>query len=342
MEDGWRVVVACPGEGDLAGWVREAGAAWYELPLSRQPAVTDAAVVLRLRQLLAGVDVVHLHSSKAGAVGRAALATMPPRQRPKSVFTPHAWSWLVGGRLAPIYQWVERRMAGICDTIVAVSDAERDVGTAALGPRAAGRIVVIPNGVDLDRFSPVGPSADRPAGPLIVCVARLAHQKGQDIAIRSLGLMRTTGATLRLVGAGPDAELRTLAAELGVADRVEFAGPSPDPSAHVRAADVVVVPSRWDGLSLSLLEAMACGRPVVASAVPGSEAVDGAGLVVAVDDPRPLAEAIDRLLDDPDLRGRLGQAGRARATELFDQRRRMAEVVALWGALLEERSSRAH
>ena len=112
------------------------------------------------------------------------------RQRPMIVFTPHAWSWSVGGRLAPLYRTIERLLGRRSDAIVAVSEAEAEQGRAVLGG-AARNMSVIVNGVDRDRFSPVGPSAERdPSVPLIVCVGRLCEQKGQDIAIRALSRLR--------------------------------------------------------------------------------------------------------------------------------------------------------
>jgi glycosyltransferase involved in cell wall biosynthesis len=111
---------------------------------------------------------------------------------------------------------------------------------------------------------------------------------------------------------------------------VTFAGHVADPRPELAAADVVIVPSRWDGLSLSLLEAMAAGAAIVATRVSGSSAVDGAGVIVAPEDPRALAEGIDRLLADPAERDRLGKAARARAVEQFDVRHTTARTLMLW------------
>ena len=129
---------------------------------------------------------------------------------------------------------------------------------------------MIANGVDVDRFTPDGPASSRTDRPLITCVGRLTEAKGQAVLIRAFADLRDTDATLRLVGEGDaEQELRSLAVEAAVDDRIEWAGNSAAPELEYRAADVVVVPSRWDGLSLVLLEAMACGAAIVATTVTG-------------------------------------------------------------------------
>ena len=103
-----------------------------------------------------------------------------------------------------------------------------------------------------------------------------------------------------------------------------------DPAPDVRAADVVVVPSRYDGMALVLLEAMACGAAIVATQVPGSSALGDAGEIVPVEDPRALAEAVDRLLADPDRRRSLGLAARERVAEHYPLERSLETIISLW------------
>ena len=326
------VTVACPRHSDLPGWIADAGAHWHPLPMVRQPTPGDISAVLRMRRLFAAADVVHLHSSKAGALGRLALRSLGKRA-PASCFTPHGWSWLVGGRMAPVYRIYERLAAAWTDVIVAVSDEEAAAGRGVLPPGLA-RMTVIPNGVDTERFCVEGPRASRSAQPLIVCAGRLTVQKGQDLAVRAVALLGTAGARLRLVGEGPDTTtLRKLAAALGVADRVEFTGHC-DPRPHLRAADVVLVPSRWEGLSFVLLEAMACGKAVVTTAAAGSGVVGDAGVVAPPDSgPAGLAAALDELLADEPRRRRHGERARARVCERFAAQRMLTAYLDLWEAL---------
>lgn len=339
---GHHVTVACPGpdKGPLAGWIQSAGAKHEALDMARRPALRDALDLWSIRRLAQGRDVVHLHSSKAAALGRVAAVSLG-RCRPAVVVTPHYWSWLVGGRLAGLYRWIERVLARRCDAIVAVSEAEAIEGRAVL-TGAADHITVIHNGVDRVRFSPDGPRADRgPGSPLIVCVGRLSEQKGQDLAIRALARVSDPTARLRLVGAesthGEKERLEALAASLGVADRIEWRGQVDDAAPELRAADVVIAPSRWEGMSLVFLEAMACGAALVVADVFGSEVVEGPGVIVPPDDPGTLAGAIDTLLRDAPLRRRLGEAARHRSAS-YDLATTMRRNIDLWSDLASART----
>jgi glycosyltransferase involved in cell wall biosynthesis len=332
VDAGYHVTVACPAGGHLPAWVQQRGAAWERLEMRRPPHPSDIMAVMRLRRLARTHDLVHLHSSKAGVVGRLAVASLGPR-RPPVVFTPHGWSWLVGGRLAPLYRWTERVVLPLATALVAVSEEERAHGRAVLGPRAA-RIVVNPNGVDTRRFSPDGPVAERSDAPLIVFVGRLCHQRAPDVAVAALALMRTPSVLLRLVGDGEDrAAVEELVTALGLDGRVEFSGFRPEPAPDLRAADIVVIPSRYDGMALILLEAMACGAAIVATWVPGTSALGGTGHLVPVEDPQSLAETVDALLADPQRRRQLGAAARARAVENYSLQRSLQGILKLWRGL---------
>lgn len=329
---GYQVTVACPAAGHLSAWVQQRGAAWERLEMRRSAHPSDILAMMRLRRLARTHDLVHLHSSKAGIAGRLAVASLGPR-RPPVVFTPHGWSWLVGGRLAPLYRWTERIVLPLTTTVIAVSEEERAHGRAVLGPPAA-RILVNPNGVDSRRFSPEGPAADRPEAPLLVCVGRLCHARAPDVAVAALALMRTPSARLRLIGDGEDrAAVEELVTALGLDGRVEFIGFRPEPAPDLRAADVVVIPSRYDGMALVLLEAMACGAAIVATRVPGTSALGEAGQLVPIEDPRSLAEAVDALLADPQRRHRLGAAARAQVVENYSLERSLRGILNLWQGL---------
>jgi glycosyltransferase involved in cell wall biosynthesis len=244
--------------------------------------------------------------------------------------------------MASIYKVFEWALRDTTDVTVAVSAAERALGEPVIGrrwpwsSRKDGRpdVRVIPNGVDLGRFTPQGAVALRSSEPLVVCVGRLARQKGQDVAVEALARMATGTARLRLVGSSqPEqhAALVELASRLGVLDRVELFGPSDDPAAHFRSADVVVLPSRWEAMSLSLIEAMACGTAVVASAVAGTELLaNGAGVLVPPGDPTALAGAVDQLLADPAWRQQLAGVARQRAESEADLAVAVAANLRLW------------
>ena len=324
------VTVACPAAGGLHDMVRAAGATWVEVDMQRAPSPLDLRHVATVRRLARGSDVVHLHSSKAGAVGRLALRSLGT-SRPPCVFTPHGWSWQSGGPLTGAYRAFERRAARWTDAIVAVSEEERDAGASVLGEAP---IEVIQNGVDVEHFAPDGARAPRPAEPLLVCVGRLAPPKAQDVAIRALAAMSDRTARLRLVGDGPDRPaLVELVGDLGLVDRVELIGEVADAAPHLRAADVLVMPSHSEGQSLAMLEAMACGTPVVTTAVAGSGAVGDTGRIVPVGDHRAMAVAVDELLADRDALADLGRRARARAVAEHDVHETTARNIAVWERL---------
>ena len=329
---GYEVTVACPSTCDLAAWAVQRGGRWERLEMRRSPHPSDVMAVARIRRLARSSDLVHLHSSKAGAVGRLALASLG-RQRPPSVFTPHAWSWLVGGRLSPAYRIFERIMLSVTSAVVAVSEEEKAEALAVLGARAA-RIEVNLNGVDVGRFCPQGPVTGRPAEPLLVCVGRLCRQRAPDVAVAALAQMQTPGVRLRLVGDGEDRPaLEAQIGALGLTGRVELVGFRPDPAPDLRAADVVVIPSRYDGMALVLLEAMACGAAITATRVAGSSVLEGAGQLIPAEDPASLARAADALLADPGRRRRLRRAARRAAVDKCRLQLSLEGTLRLWQRL---------
>ncbi|WP_046919899.1 glycosyltransferase family 4 protein, partial [Streptomyces stelliscabiei] len=205
------------------------------------------------------------------------------------------------------------------------------------------RWTVIPNGVDAGRFHPAAVDTVRagipllagvdPAAPLVVCVGRLCRQKGQDVLLAAWDavLRQVPGARLVLVGDGPEGErLRALAPE-----SVLFAGGVTDAVPWYQAADLVVLPSRWEGMALAPLEAMACGRPVVLSDVDGArESLPPGQEPVPVEDPAALAGAVARLLRDPLLRESLGHQGRHHVLTTHDVRHTNEAVADVYRELL--------
>jgi glycosyltransferase involved in cell wall biosynthesis len=180
-------------------------------------------------------------------------------------------------------------------------------------------IRVIPNGVDLDEFAPA--AGAREPGPLrLLAVGRLVRQKGLGHVIAALAAA-PADRFLTIVGDGPDRpELEAEARRLGVADRVRFTGWAaraalPD---HYRQADVFVLPSFEEGMANAVLEALAAGLPIVASAVYGNRDLVGAdnGILVAPADASAIAAAIAALAADPTARARMAEASRARALAL--------------------------
>ncbi|MFG1927129.1 glycosyltransferase [Cryptosporangium sp. NPDC048952] len=191
------------------------------------------------------------------------------------------------------------------------------------------RIRVVPCGVDMEMFSPSGAVEARGSRPRLLQVGRLVPRKGADIALRALlsipdaELLLAGGPDLDAVGADPEAQrLLALAESLGVADRLVLLGgvDRDRMPALFRSADVVLCPPRYEPFGIVPLEAMACARPVVASAVGGhlDTVADGrTGYLVPPENPEALARAVTSLLDSPSTREAFGAAGRRRVESRY-------------------------
>jgi glycosyltransferase involved in cell wall biosynthesis len=209
------------------------------------------------------------------------------------------------------------------------------------------RIFFLPNAVDVDRFRPAPPSeraaAKQSVGltadtPVVGTVARLIPRKGIDVLLRALSAVRHTHHThLLVIGSGPlQQELHDLTHELGLSGRVSWPGVQADPSTWLRAMDVFVFPSRREGSPNAVLEAMATGLPIVATAIGGVIDLleeDGAGVLVQPDDADALAGALIRVLGDPLLRQDLSQRARRRAVERFSLSANIPRLIDLYLAL---------
>jgi glycosyltransferase involved in cell wall biosynthesis len=182
------------------------------------------------------------------------------------------------------------------------------------------------NGYDPGELPARVPSREGKAGSQLValCIAAPVHKKGIDVLLRAFHAVAAGNRlTLRLLGDGPlRSELEALAGRLGISDRVAFLGERGRQEVfdELVRCDLLVMPSRHESESFGLatLEAMACGKPVIASAVGGLVELvtdNQTGLLVPRDDPDALAQAICRLIDDAALRARLGEAGRAKAQQ---------------------------
>jgi len=187
-------------------------------------------------------------------------------------------------------------------------------------------VEVLSPGIDVERVRASASAGELPllpGRPSLCCVARHDHVKGVDVLLRALPAVVASLAEvqLTLVGTGAEVETnRALAVELGIAGRVHFAGVFPDATPYIAAADLLVLPSRREGLPVVALEALALERPLVATAVGGtpSVVVDGeTGWLVPPEDPARLAEAIVSAGADPDEATRRARAGRALVEERF-------------------------
>ena len=199
--------------------------------------------------------------------------------------------------------------------IICVSDdVRRHAGSFGISEAT---LAVVPNGVDTARFVPRPRSPGDP--PVLMCVGRLIANKGPQHLLEGVARLRRQGVDARLlyVGGGPlEHRLRRRAHALGMDDRIRFLGRRQDVDALLAEADVFVRPSLTDGMSLSVLEAMAAGLPVVATDVSGTRELidDGiSGVVTPPGSVSALADGVARLLNDPSARERMGANARRRA-----------------------------
>ena len=314
------VVVAAHGPGPLRMAAEEAGARFIALRQVRRPVSPwrDLAGFLELVRLLRRErpDIVHASSSKAGVLGRlAAAATGVPIR----IFTVHGWAFAAHTGVASLlYRWVDRLGRRLTSVTICVSENDRLAGLRAR-TCSADRTVVIRNGVSVE----TAPRARHERGrPLLLSVGRLKAPKDFITLARALALLPESSFDALIIGDGPERpELEAELRRLGIDDRVRLAGEQSDVCGLLADADAFVLSSRSEGLPVSILEAMAAELPVVASRVGGvSElVVDGEnGFLVSPRDPQELATALARLVDDPDLRRRLGAVGRVRAETRFN------------------------
>ena len=298
-------------------------------PLRDPLATAEIAALLRRRR----PDLIQINSSKAGVIARAAARFAPGV---RTVFTAHGWAFSGrGGRSGAVYTAAERAAGRISDAIVCVSRHDLSLAVARHVGTPATRHV-IQNGIaDLAGVHPVRP------GPLrIVSVARLQEPKDLTSLVVAAATLKRTGIDVRveIVGEGPDRPLiEAVVAEHGARRFVHLLGHRDDVPELLQGADVFVLSSRWEGLPYSILEAMATGLPVVASAVGGVPELvaDGVtGHLVRPQDPGALAAALSDLAERPDRGRALGAAGRDVVRRRHSVEGMQGRYVALFDGLL--------
>lgn len=332
--------VACSDDGPLLGDLARFGVRTHRVAMTRK---LNPAAMVRLASIILHerIDQVHFHGTRAGLAACPA-AVLTGRVR---IYTVHGWSFHPRGSawLERIARLLEHMIVRFSQRVICVGDSDRRLGLR-LGILAEPRSRVIPNGVLPEAFMP-RPEDRRalraelalPEDWLLVSLfGRLTEQKGQRTFLEAARRLSGQKARFMLVGDGEDREaLIQLARDMGLADRVIFTGFRQDVPRLLSATDVVVLPSLWEGLPICLLEAMAAGRPVIASAVDGSVEVvlpGQTGLLVPPDHPQALAEAIAFLMDHPLARERLGARGQERVRQLYS----LSDMLRATGAVYTE------
>ena len=310
-------------------------------PLSAGPTPAAAATSIPLRwgriaRAARHADLVHAHGDVA-----AALALPLLRNRP-SVVTTHGLHFLrrATGARGVAAERAVRAFARAATRIICTSQAEHDELAALLGPRLEAKLVTVTNGIELP--APAAPAQraairaglDLADGDVVALfLGELSERKGVLVAVQAAHRVAGAGAPLVLLVAGDGPQAAEVRAQASPAVRaLGFCG---DPGSLLAAADVFVLPSRREGLSFAILEAMGHGlASIVADGAGNAEAVGDAGVVVPADDVRALAAALERFVGDEALRRRLGDAARERVRVTFSQDRMLAGVAAVYGAAL--------
>lgn len=275
-------------------------------------------------------DIIHLHSSKAGLIGRLSAAGLGV----PVVFTAHGWSFTEGVSAfsTMLYRNLERWVSPLADRVITVSDYDRHRALN-LGVVPAHKMQTIHNGMPVLAMEEQLHSWQ---GGRIIMVARFEQPKDHLLLLDAVAQLKGN-FQLQLVGDGPlFAQAKSKAIQLQLDDRVEFCGSRHDVAALLRQADIFVLASRWEGLPLTILEAMRAGLPVVASDVGGvSEAVfDGeTGFTVPHGDPLLFSKALQQLLDDPALARRFGEAGQQKFMQQFTFANMLQQTLSLYQKL---------
>jgi len=311
-----------------------------DVPFERHPCPRDVDPLLARRVLRAvralRPDLVHTHLVHADVYGAVAAA----RARAVLVSTKHNDDPFRSGKGRYLERLLTRRAALVLCITEALARFNRDV----VGLPGK-KLRTVHYGLDSppEPWGPPGGPELSPETPVLVAVCRLVRQKGVDVAVEALSLVRERHPATHLVvlGEGPlRGELTELAARREIADAVSFPGRVGDVAWWLRRADVVVHPARWEGFGLALLEAMLCERPVVAtevSSIPEIVLDRETGVLVPPDDPTALAEAVTALLDDPAQAAGLGEAGRTRARAEFSVARMAERTAAVYEEVLSPR-----
>ncbi|WP_157247475.1 glycosyltransferase [Nonomuraea typhae] len=294
---------------------------------------------LALRWARTRPDVVHAHFWMSGLAALAAADGIPV------VHTYHALGvvkrrWQGGADSSPPQRLAAEREIALRAHAILATCSDEVAELRAMGAHGS-RVAVVPCGVDLDRFHPA-PEGERPRGFQVLCISRLVPRKGVETVVRALAEVQ--GADLVVAGgAQTDREagrLRDLARRHGLDGRVSLIGSVPRERVPclMRSASVVVAVPWYEPFGMVSIEAMACGVPVVASAVGGHlDTVAGCGVLVPARKPKALARALRELRDDPAGRAALGAAGARRATLRYGWPRVAEQTEAVYRQVLDGR-----
>lgn len=308
--------------------------------------IKDVSVISRMLRICRerNVSIWHGHDYKSDALGLLLCQFHPM----KLVSTVHGWG--VKSKKTPLYHAIDRFSLKSYDRVICVSDKLLAECLSAGVP--IGNLCEIDNAIDLSSYESLAEKRDAkvqlgvdPDKPVVVAVGRLSKEKAFDLLIQSFADLLQTGidATLVIAGDGPERDtLRSHITSLGYEDSIQLVGHVSDPRNVYAAADAFALSSTSEGLPNSLLEAMACGVPVVATsvgAVPSVVTDEMNGLLIPSGEATSLTLALSRLLSNEALRSQFAEAGRRTIEEQHSFERRMHKVAAVYDSLLAGKDS---
>ena len=354
-----------PGEEDMSAFAAAHGVEPLVIPsMSRELSPLDLVTIWKLWRLMVRFrpHIVHTHTAKAGAVGRVAgllyrfLSRPGYRCRFVHTYHGHVFHSYYGPLRSALFVTIERLLARLnTDRIIVLSEQQRHEIRDVFRVGRAEQFAVVPLGIDVEELSrEAKAAAHAPAGdmPVVGIVGRLTAIKNHDLFLR---VAAQTGDVARFVvyGDGADrARIERRAEELGVADRVLFAGTRP--AAEICGSlDLIALTSLNEGTPLALIEAMACGVPVIATAVGGVVDLLGAlverdpagfevrerGIAVPSGDVAAFAAGLRRLLREEPLQRRLAESARSYVQKTHAKERLATDIIGLYYKLSEQRRS---
>ncbi len=341
------------GEGNLLEEMRDRGLEVIVMPhMRREPRLMlDGRAALEMGRTFycERPHIVHTHGSKSKL-----LAPMASAFSPVPVRIAHIWGWeWMAARDFPrrwAYEWEARMSAQGYDALIACSEAMRDQGLAR-GVGVPRQYEVVLPSLDLARFNPTRREQARRQvrtefglafdAPVVVSVMRLARQKAPEVLLGAAVLLSALMPKLRwlIVGGGPQEErVRAMVERLDLEEHVVLTGPRRDVPRLLKSADVFAMSSSWEPFGIAYVEASAVGLPVVGTRMDGApEAVlhGETGLLVNRRNPTQIATAIARVVTDPALARRLGEAG-IRHAQQFGHERFVSRIEEIYERLLAE------
>lgn len=363
-----------PGEEDMSYFATENGVRTHFIPeMSREVSLKDGLTIWKLYRLFCRErpDIVHTHTAKAGTVGRIAgflyrwltpstLVGRPRQCRVVHTYHGHIFHSYYGPLKTGLFLWIERFLARIgTDRIVVVSEQQHWEIHKRFKVGSESQFAVIPLGLDLSIYADwegrrnlfreeLTATVDE---VLIGIVGRLTEIKNHDLFLRAVALMKEkTRARVRFVVIGDGAlrdKLETQARSLKMGDELIFAGNRKDPENFYPALDLVCLTSLNEGTPLTLIEAMANGRPVIATSVGGVVDLLGSvrsetsgysicsrGVRVVPNDAESFAAGLERLVDDPDLRHEISRQGIQFVHQNYSRERLLEDIGSLYRELL--------